>query len=261
MSQLETTQSLVQSVDRALEILDFLIETPGSASLSRICEGVSLNVSTGHRLLGTLIAHGYVRQDPLTKEYMVGPQSLRLAQTALSNFDIRDRAMEPLRDLAASARELANLAALNGDHAIYIAQVPAGERTIQMFTQLGALGPLYCSGVGKAMIAFMPETLVDRLVGNRILAAYTVNTITNILKLKQELQRVRECGYAVDDEEREEGVRCVAAPIFQSNGEVVAAISISGPSGRFPYSRLDELGNLVKQAAWRVSYNLGYRAE
>jgi DNA-binding IclR family transcriptional regulator len=258
MTQTDATESLVQSVSRALEILDFLVEAPGGMSLSRICDGTGLNISTIHRLLGTLIAHGYVRQDISTKEYFLGPQSLRLAQSALGHFDIRNEGMGPLRQLAIEARELANLAVLSGNHVIYVAQVPAEERSIQMFTRLGARVPLHCSGVGKAILSFMPEARAWQLLGDRPLSTFTVNTITNTLKLRHELEATRQRGYAVDDEEREEGVRCVAAPIFNANGDVIAAISISGPAGRFPIARMEDLGVLVTNAAAQVSANLGY---
>jgi IclR family acetate operon transcriptional repressor len=130
-----------------------------------------------------------------------------------------------------------------------------------MFTQIGARVPLHCSGVGKAMLAYMPDARVQQLLGDKALPAFTVNTITNLLRMRQELARVRECGYAVDDEEREEGVRCVSAPIFQADGSVRAACSISGPSGRFPHSRLNELGLLVREAGLQISANLGYRPQ
>jgi DNA-binding IclR family transcriptional regulator len=259
MRQIAQTDTLVQSVNRALDILDFLIETSGGAPLSRICEGTGLNISTVHRLLATLIAHGYVRQDSGTKEYHLGPQSLRLAQSALGHFDIRSHAMDALRRLASEARELSNLAVLSGDHVIYIAQVPAEERSIQMFTQLGARVPLHCSGVGKAILAHLSETSVERLIGGRSLAAFTVKTITNSLALKNELEQIRLRGYAIDDEEREEGVRCLAAPVFQSSGEVIAAVSISGPSGRLPLEQLPKLGLMVRETALEVSRNMGYR--
>lgn len=259
MTETDTSDTLVQSVSRALEILNFLTDNSDGVALSKVCEGTLLNMSTAHRLLGTLIAHGYVRQEPATKEYFLGPQSLRLAHTALAQFDIRNEAIGPLRQLASEARELANMAVLNADYAIYILQVPAEERTIQMFTQIGARVPLHCSGVGKAMLAYMPEMRVQQILGDKALPAFTVNTITNMLRLRQELATVRECGYAVDDEEREEGVRCVSAPVFQADGQVRAAVSISGPSGRFPHARLHELGLRVRDAGLEISANLGYR--
>ncbi len=240
-------------------MLELLAEFQHGATLSSLCDGAHLNGSTTHRLLATLAARGYVRQDPATKKYLLGPQTLHLGQAGLAQFDLRNIAHPHLRKLAHEANELANLVLLSETHAVYMAQVQAGQRTVQMFTQLGARVPLHCTGVGKAILAFLPEDEVEHLLASENLKAYTPYTITNVFLLREELEKIRQHGYAVDNEEREIGVRCIAAPVFQARGRVLAAVSLSGPAGRINPDRDEELGQLVQHAAERISSELGYQ--
>lgn len=252
-------EATVRSVIRALEVLDLLGQSQIGLGLTQISEQTHLNSSTVHRLLTTLAARGYVRQDGASKKYLLGPQCLRLTQAALTHFDMRAEAIIPLRKLALEARELANLAQLSGFEAIYVAQAPA-ERNMQMFTTLGARVPLHCSGVGKVLLAYLPEADLQRVLERGSLSAYTAQTITNVLKLQEELALIRRRGYGVDNEERELGVRCVAAPVFGADGRVAAAVSISGPSGRVTLERQAELSLRVMVAGREISERLGYRA-
>lgn len=257
-SPVHVSADVVQSVGRALELLTYIAGSPSGISLSRLSEGTGMNMSTAHRLLGTLIAYGYVYQNALTKEYCLGTQSFRLGQAAASNMDLRVHAMDSMRELSERTNEVCNLALLRDELAVYIAQVQAEERAIQMFTRLGAAVPLYCTGVGKVMLAYMPPEIVENYLMKTTFQARTVSTITNPLRMRQELSRIHDVGYAVDNEENEEGVRCVAAPIFQADRTITAAVSISAPSGRFPLSRTDELGALVREAGLNISLRLGY---
>lgn len=250
----------VRAVTRALRLLDFLGNSQSGLALTQLSEETHLNSSTAHRLLSTMIGLGYVRQDPRSKKYLLGPSVLHLGQVALAHFDIRSEALGPLRWLAAEVKELANLALLTGNEATYVAQAP-GDRFARMFTSLGARVPLYCTGVGKAIMAFMPPAELQAVLNTDPLNAYTVNTITNVLSLRHELEMVRQQMYAVDNEEREVGIRCVAAPIFGPDGAVIAAISVSGPSGRITPARDEEIGRVVKLAATEISDHFGYRPD
>lgn len=253
-----STTDVVQSVGRALDLLTHIAASPSGISLSRLSESTGMNVSTAHRLLGTLIAYDYVYQNTVTKEYCLGTQSFRLGQSAATNMDVRIHAMDLMRDLSEQTHEVCNLALLRSEMAVYIAQVQAEERAVQMFTRLGVSVPLYCTGVGKALLAYMRPEVTETYIGATALNARTVSTITNPLRLRQEIALIRDVGYAVDNEENEEGVRCVAAPIFQADGSITAAISVSAPSGRFPLSRVDQLGEVVREAGLKVSTRLGY---
>lgn len=251
---------VVQSVGRALELLTQIASSPSGISLSRLSETTGMNMSTAHRLLGTLIAYGYVYQNAMTKEYCLGTQSFRLGQSAATNMDVRVHAMDSMRELSEQTNEVCNLALLRDEMAVYIAQVQAEDRAVQMFTRLGVAVPLYCTGVGKALLAHMPPSAVEHYLATTPMQARTVSTIVNPLRMRMELERIRVDGYALDNEENEEGVRCVAAPIFQADGTISAAVSVSAPSGRFPLSRTDELGALVREAGLAISVRLGYRA-
>lgn len=248
----------VQSVERALALLDTLAGERNGLSLTELCERVGLHTSTAYRLLATLAAAGYVRQDRERKTYRLGLHLLHIGEAAKAQCDLRQEAAGCLEALAHRAGELANLVIPSGNRAIYIAQAQAGSgHAIRMFTQLGAWVPLHCTAVGKAMLAYWPEEELARLIAEG-LPAHTANTITNPLRLQRELEAVRQQGYAVDDEERELGVRCLASPVWDADGRLVAALSISGPSGRVTPERFAELGAMVRQAAAQLSQRLGY---
>lgn len=224
-----------------------------------LAEKTGLNGSTVHRLLGTLLEQGYVRQDTGSKKYLLGPQSLRLGYAALSHFDIRNDSLDLLRELAENVQELANLALLTGNEATYVAQVPT-PGPVQMFTQFGSRVPLHCTGVGKAILAYLPEKEVHKLLDadRSSFSSFTKNTITSLAAMEIELQTIRKRGYAVDNEEREIGVRCVAAPVFGPGGNVVGAVSVSGPSARVSAEREPEFANYVMASAREISERLGY---
>ena len=260
MTTSPSSPKTVRAVTRALDLLDILSESLDGMTLSSLCKAADLNSSTAHRILSTLTKRGYVRQDATTKQYFLGSQSLHVGQAALAQFDLGKIAIAHMRELSAEVSELVNLAMLQDTHAVYIAQAPAERRSVQMFTQLGARVPLYCTGVGKAMLAYITEEHLDRLLQTEPLKAHTVNTITNELKLKEELQIIRQHGYAVDNEEREVGVRCIAASIFDSTGRVLAAVSISGPPARIGPEQEEIFIALVRHTALEISHLLGYRA-
>lgn len=248
----------VQSVERALMLLDALAQEPGGLGLSEMCRLVGLHTSTAHRILATLIACGYVRQDRERKTYRLGLHLLHIGEAAKAQCDLREEAAGTLEALAHRTGELANLVIPSGNRAIYIAQAQARtQRAIHMFTQLGAWVPLHCTAVGKAMLAYWPEEDLADLFEEG-LPASTANTITNPLRLRRELEEIRQQHYAIDDEERELGVRCIASPVWDSDGRLVAAISISGPSGRVTPDRFAELGDIVVRAAVQLSERLGF---
>lgn len=256
------TQPLVQSVERALSILDALAVERDGLGVSEISKRVGLNAPTTHRLLATLVARGYARQDRRRKVYRLGLNSLHIGEATRFQLDVRDESMDLLKELARRSGEMVNLVVPSANRAVYVEQVKAGDQnSMQMFTQLGAWVPLHCTAVGKAIMSRLSESEVERYLEQEGLPAYTANTITNPLRFHQELERVRECGYALDDEERELGVRCVASPIMDGRGAVIAAVSVSGPSGRVGVDRWPALGGLVRESAFNISRRMGYVGE
>ena len=206
--------SLVQSVERALILLNELAEQQGGLTLTELCERVGLHSSTVHRLLATLRKYDYVRQDSRSKVYRLGFQLLRVGQAVRDQFDLRNEVMQDLESMARETQELANLINPTGHQATYIAQINGreGQGGVHMFTQLGVSVPLYCTAVGKSIMAHMPDEELDKIIEQEGLTAYAQYTITNVFQLQEELEEIKCNGYAVDNQEREMGVRCVGEP-------------------------------------------------
>jgi len=225
-------------------------------SLKDLSRKASLNPSTAYRILNTLEAHGLVQQDPMTRYYGLGLQVLQLAAAVRSQLDLRETARPFLRGLAKEAGETANLVTFEGDEAVYIDQLFSSQ-PIRAFTQIGARVPLHCTGVGKVLLASLPsEERETRLQMG--LPAFTKNTITNPYHLSEELVKISDQGFALDIEERQEEVRCIAAPILDDEAKVTAAISISGPAHRLTLDRMNQLVPMVVHAALEISSQLGY---
>lgn len=253
-------RGLVQSIERALSVLNALADARSGLSLTRLSEQVGIQPSTAHRILATLIAHDFVRQDKQTKSYRLGLQLLHIGETTRVQLDLREETADILQQLANRSGELANLIIPSGTRAIYIGQAqPPTRFSMAIFTQIGTWVPLYCTGAGKAILAWWDQNEVEASIKDG-LQAHTPNTITNPLRLQQELDLTRQRHYAIDDEEREIGVRCIASAILDNRAHVVAAISVSGPSGRIMPERYEQLGALVYEAARTISKRLGYRA-
>lgn len=245
----------VQSVERALAILEFLSRSGGDLGVSEIGEATDLAVGTVHRLLATLTAQGYVRRDEQTRRYDLGHKSLMMAIAARER--IGPLALPFLEELVQVSQETANLAMLEGNTAVYIEQAFPPTRVLRIFTEPGNRVPLHSCGTGKILLAYQSPRLVDFVIDRTGLPQQTVSTITDPSQLKTELEKVRKNGYAIDFEEQEEGVRCLAAPVFGPDGEVFAAISISGPASRLKRKRVDELVSDIRRLSTAFSEAFG----
>lgn len=245
----------VQSVERALEILEFLSRSGGDLGVSEIGEATNLAVGTVHRLLGTLTAQGYVRQDERTRRYDLGSKSLMMAIAARER--VGPMALPFLEELAQVSQETANLAVLEGNSAVYTEQASPPTRMLRTFTEPGNRIPLHSCGTGKVLLAYQSPHLIDFVIARTGLFRQTASTITDPSQLRTELERVRKGGYAVDFEEQEEGVRCLAAPVFGPDGEVFAAMSISGPASRLKSKRMEELVPDIKRISASFSEAFG----
>lgn len=247
---------MVQVIDRAFDILELLVTAGDAVSLSRVHERVNLAPSTTHRILTVLVARGYAVQNSTTRLYSPGPKLLEMAARASTNVQIAASAF--LRDLATATGETTNLAFPQRDGVVYIDQVESGH-VVRMFIEVGHQAPFYCTAVGKAMLSAFPTQQGEAYLAAVDLRPFTANTIVDRHQLAAEIAQTRLRGYAVDDEEREPGVRCVAAPIVDHRGRCVAGIGISGPASRVRADRLDALGGQVRDAARRCSLQLGAR--
>src|SRR5690349_12464029 len=215
----------VQSLERAFTLLELMADDGGEVPLSRLAVGSGLPLSTIHRLIRTLVARGYVRQLP-SRRYVLGPRLIHLGES--SSRALSAWALPHLTDLVDGTGETANMAMLDGDRVVYVAQVPS-RHSMRMFTEVGRRVYLHCTGVGKALLAQLPDPVATEIINRTGLPAYTPHTITDPARLLEELGKIRRCGYALDDEEQEIGVRCVAVPL--AGTPTLAAISISGPQG------------------------------
>jgi IclR family transcriptional regulator, acetate operon repressor len=239
--------SSVQSLERAFELLDLLADSGGALSLSQLSGSSGLPLTTIHRLMGTLLRMGYVRRGG-SRRYMLGPKLIRLGETASQMLG--SWAKPHLGGLVDLTGETANLAVLEGDNAVYLAQVP-GRHSMRMFTEPGRRVDPHCTAVGKAMLAQLPETQVREILARGGMTARTSSTITDPDLLIAHLGVIRQQGYALDEGEHEVGVHCVAVTIPDS--PTTAAISVSGPQARLSEAAVKEMVPALQRVAAELS--------
>ncbi|MQA85935.1 MAG: helix-turn-helix domain-containing protein [Streptosporangiales bacterium] len=234
----------VQSVERALDVLEMLASTEGDAGLSELAARTGLPYGTIHRLLRTLAARGYVRQNS-DRKYALGGAVLRLGEAAERLLALRVRPY--LTRLVEISGETANLAVLEGDSAVYVAQVPSPRR-LRIFAEVGRHVLPHCTAVGKVLLAGRPEEEAEQTLRRTGLPRRTPNTVTDLTTLLDELAKVRAQGYAVDRGGEDVDVHCVAVPVVHG-GRTVASMSISGPARRIETQSLDDLVRRMTEVA------------
>jgi len=264
MSTYQTSKpnNLVQTIERASSILDILGQSPQGISIRELSTKIKLPKGTTHRLLSSLSYFGYVRQDLKTRNYLLGLKLVELGQLLLGQLDLRKEAEPFLRDLAERTKETVHLVFLDRNEIVYIDKVETEQNSsgLKMASRVGLRNPAHSSAVGKVLLAHFPEEELKNFIKEKGLAERTENTIIDPTQLKDHLKSVRAQGYAIDDEENEKGIRCVAAPIYNEVGKTVAAISISGPAFRITKKVIQEfLKKEVMETALKVSQRLGFR--
>lgn len=252
---------LVQSVERALGILELLGNADYHLGISEIAAASDLPLSTTHRLLTTLMKLGYVEQNPETNKYTLGVRILQLRGAVIGHLTLGVHAMPIMKTLMNRVNETVHLAILNEGEIVYIERVE-GLKTQGMYTRIGKRAPAHCTALGKVMLAFIPQHVwYDDVIHRRGLKRFSPTTITTEAQLMEELNCIRQHGYAVDNGETGEAVRCVAGPIYDYTGGVVAALSVSGPQTQVTVDRVPELSDGVLWACHAISKKLGYRME
>ena len=246
----------VQVLDRSFHILDALAAAEGEVSPAELASRLRLHKSTVHRLLIVLESQRFIRRTA-DGRYGLGTKLIEMGTRAMEQLDLGEHAVPFLRRLVEETGETAHISILSGIEMISIANVPS-RWTLSTPSTVGRRTQIYCTSVGKAFAAFLPEERLIALVGGLPFTAHTRRTITNAPALLIELERVRKRGYAIDDEEVEEGLRCIGAPVRDYTGEVVASISIAGPVFRVRKGRVRPLSRAVVGAAADLSGALGY---
>jgi IclR family acetate operon transcriptional repressor len=231
----------VQSLGRAFDVLELMAAAEGEIALSRLAEESGLPGPTIHRIVRTLVARGYVLQMP-SRRYVLGPRLIGLGSGARASVEVW--ATPPLQALAEETGETANLAMLDLDRVVYVAQVPSTRHTMRMITEVGRRVHAHCTGVGKALLAQLPDDEVARMLAAAGMPALTSRTITDVDRMLGELAVVREQGYAIDDGEQELGVRCVAVAVNS-----FTAVSVSGPTSRVTRRAVPSLARVLRSAA------------
>jgi len=246
----------VQSVSRAFDILEALAGTD-ELGVTELATRTGLVPSTAHRLLGTLAKRGYVSQRVDSGRYALGYKLVELASGLEQGLArLRRVARTHLESVQGATEETTNLVVLDGDRVIYVDQVP-GTRSVRMFTTVGAAALAHTTAAGKAILAFGPPEIVAGLYHDRPeLEQLTTSTLPTVAALREDLARTAKRGYAIDNEEHEEGVSCIAAPVFDRDGRPRAAISISAPTARVLHPDTSELGALLREHADRISADL-----
>jgi IclR family transcriptional regulator, KDG regulon repressor len=248
----------VKSLVKALNILEVLADGDRSSySLTELSRQLHLHVSTVHRLLVNLAREGFVEQDAQNGAYRLSHRVMRMGLRVLNRLDFRQVASPLLRRLNEQTQETVHLAILQGQHALSIDNF-GSPQPVSLDAPLGSVLPLHSTGVGKAILAFQEDGFLKSLAESPGLERHTPRTLTSLAQLKKELARVREEGYAVDNEEMVEGLRCVAAPLVEHTGQVRAAFSVAGPAVRLTLARVPAIAALVCETSREISYRLGY---
>lgn len=257
MEQDDPGRNRSMSVRRALGLLLFVGEhdDPRGVTLKDVATGLDLNKSTALRLFEPLIDFGLVSQDDETGRFRLGARVVSLGQSFLSKVDLRAIAHPALRGLMTDTGETVHLTIYDHPDVVYVDKVES-PNVVHMRSEIGKRMPAYSTATGKAFLAHLPAGRVSDAIA-RGLPRRTANTITTADDLLAELATVREQGWAVDNVENEDGVRCVGAPILDHLGAVVAALSVSGPTMRVTEDRVPELGAQVKAVAEEISHRIG----
>lgn len=244
-------EASVQSLDRAVGLLSALAGADG-LTLAGVASATGLPGSTAYRLLATLQRHGLVEFEEAGQRWHIGVEAFRIGSSFLRRRKIIDRSRQALQDLSLRFGETANLAVADQGAVVFVSQVEA-HAPLRAFFRPGTRAPYHASGAGKAMLAYLPPARREQMLGPGPLDRFTPRTVTDRAQLAAELDTARARGWAVDDEERNEGMRCVAAPVFNEFAEPIAGISVSGPTLRLTNGTVAELGPAVRAAAEDVT--------
>jgi DNA-binding IclR family transcriptional regulator len=243
--------SEIQSLARGLKILDLLGSSEDGASITELAAALGVDKGSASRLVATLAHYHHAVKDETTRRYHLGPQVLTLSRSVLTRMSLRETAKPFLRQLMESSGECAHLAIPAQGKVLYIDQVES-PATLRVNAAVGTLNPPHCTALGKVLLAYGALDMPGDL------EAFTPRTITRPQALQRHLEQVRHQGYALDDEEYDHGVRCIAAPVFDFRGNAVGSIGISGPATRMTTGQLPELASMVVATGQSISERMNF---
>ena len=246
----------VQSIDRAVAILDCFSEEKKELKLSEISERLGLNKSTVHGIISTLKYHGFISQDEETQKYKLGIRFVEFGDLVINSMNIRNAAVPVIDAVCERIEETVHIAMLDGLDVVWIEKREC-TKSIKTSTKIGARLPAYTTADGKIIICYQNKDKIKNYLPKRI-PQYTKNTITNKGEFIKKLEEMKKNGYAIDNEEYVEGLKCVAAPIFDHDGKVRFSLSTTGPAFRMNEERIKELIVIIKEAANEISHRIGY---
>lgn len=255
MARKESSAPTIQVLERMFKLLDLLAEQSEPMALKEISERSGLHPSTAHRILNDLAVGRYVDR-PQAGSYRLGMRLLELGNLVKARLDVRDAALGPMRDLHRLTHQTVNLSVRQGDEIVYIERTYSERSGMQVVRAIGGRAPLHLTSVGKLFLAHDDPQRVRAYVSRTGLVGHTRNSITDLARLERELTTVRRDGTARDDEELELGVRCMAAPILDDQGKLVAGLSVSAPADRLEETWLSR----VRETAAQISKALGHRS-
>ncbi|WHH56897.1 IclR family transcriptional regulator [Petroclostridium sp. X23] len=250
-------EKAVQTLDRALDILELLATQKNGMGVTEIGNRVGLHKSTVHRLLNALGERGYVEKNTDVGTYQLGMKVVEISSIHLNSIELKTEAAPYLRKLAAETTQPVHLATFVDGEVIYIEKVET-LNTIRMYSSIGKRVPMHCSAVGKAIMTGMADTEIEQLLKTRDLKQYTAETLSSIGQVIEQVREARKIGWAIDNQEHEEGIRCIAAPIYDYRGEVIAAVSTSGPKSVIAPEKDNMISEYVVKAAKEISKRMGY---
>lgn len=245
----------VQSLDKALIVLKAVSDGDG-LSLTDLATITGITSPTVYRALSTMQQHGMVYFDEAAQLWSVGSGAFRIGNSFLRKANIIEQSRPVMQQLMRDTKETSNLGMVDESDVIFLSQVETHE-PIRAFHSPGSKGAIYASGIGKILFAYMDDDAARRMLARLQMQQFTEKTMIDIDALIAHKSEMQEAGYSYDNEERTLGMRCIAAPIFNSYGEAVAAISVSGPTSRITENDIDDLARVVKQSAATITANIG----
>src|ERR1700724_29003 len=247
----------ITALQRGLRLLHLFSESPRGLTAKQVAALSRLPVSTVHRFLANLVTTGFLNRD-IEGTHHLGIACFSIGQAAAGQLDIRRLSLPYLRELNQQPRETIHLTVRHGLSAVYVEKLDSPE-PLRIHSRIGAMVPLYCTAVGKVLLAYLPEAERGKILEQLELKRFTENTASNLQELQTELHRTRKNGYACDLGEHEPHIRCIAAPIWDHLGVVNASLSVTGPAVRMSTARLRQIAPLISEAGLKISEQLGYQ--